>query len=65
MFATPQNLGAGSRAQHLKIALLDFALSFDNFRTVLMCRLIWPQGDILGHAFEKLTPIAGNLDQLG
>jgi hypothetical protein len=48
------NLGAGIRIeQDLKIVPLDFALSFDNFRTIRMCRLIWRQGDFLGVAFES------------
>jgi hypothetical protein len=47
------NLGAGLRARDLKIVPLDFALSFDNFRTVRMCRLIWRQSDFLGLAFES------------
>ena len=47
------NLGAGIRTQDLKIVSLDFVLSFDDFRTVRMCRLIWRQGDFLGVAFES------------
>jgi hypothetical protein len=48
------NLGAGIRIeQDLKIVPLDFALSFDNFRTIRMCRLIWRHGDFLGVAFES------------
>ena len=47
------NLGAGIRAQNLQIIPLDFALSFDNFRTVRMCRLIWRQGEFLGVSFES------------
>jgi hypothetical protein len=47
------NLGAGIRGQGLKVLPLDFALSFDNFRTVRMCQLIWRQGDFLGVAFEN------------
>jgi hypothetical protein len=47
------NLGAGMRVQGLKMVPLDFALSFDNFRTVRMCRLIWRQSDFLGVAFES------------
>jgi hypothetical protein len=48
------NLGAGIRVeQDLKIMPSVFALSFDNFRTVRMCRLIWRQGDFLGVAFES------------
>lgn len=47
------NLGAGIRAQDLTVVPLDFALSFDNFRTVRMCRLIWRQGEFFGVAFES------------
>ena len=47
------NLGASFRTQDLKVVPLDFALSFDNFRTVRMCRLIWRQDDFLGVAFES------------
>jgi hypothetical protein len=47
------NLGAGVRVQDLKVAPLDFALSFDNFRTIRMCRLIWRQSDFLGVAFKS------------
>jgi hypothetical protein len=46
------NLGAGVRIQDLKVVPLDFALSFDNFRSVHMCLLIWRQGDFLGVAFK-------------
>jgi hypothetical protein len=46
------NRGAGIRTQE-KIVPLDFPLSFDNFRTVRMCRLIWRQGEFLGVAFES------------
>jgi hypothetical protein len=47
------NLGAGIRAPNLQIMPLDFALSFDNFRTVRKCRLIWRQDDFLSVAFES------------
>jgi hypothetical protein len=47
------NRGAGMRAQNLKIVPLDFELSFDNFRTVRMCRLIWRDDEFLGVAFES------------
>jgi hypothetical protein len=46
------NLGAGIHAQELTVIPLEFALSFDNFRTVRMCRLIWRQGEFLGVGFE-------------
>ena len=47
------NLGAGARAQELKAVPLGFGLSFDNFRTVRMCHLIWRRGDFFGVAFES------------
>jgi hypothetical protein len=47
------NVGAGIRAQELTVVPLEFALSFDNFRTIRMCRLIWRQDDFLGVAFES------------
>ena len=47
------NGGAGIRAQDLKVLPMSFALSFDNFRSVRMCRLIWRQADFFGAAFER------------
>jgi hypothetical protein len=47
------NVGAGIRAPNLRIMPLDFVLSFDNFRTVRKCRLIWRQDDFFGVAFES------------
>ena len=47
------NSGAGIRLQGLKVIPLEFALSFDNFKTVRMCRLAWRQGDLFGVAFES------------
>jgi hypothetical protein len=46
------NRGAGIRAHDLKIVPLEFGLSFDKFRTIRTCRLVWRQGDFLGMAFE-------------
>jgi hypothetical protein len=31
----------------------NFELSFDNFRSIHKCRLIWRDGDSLGVAFEN------------
>jgi hypothetical protein len=45
--------GAGIYAPGLKVVPLDLALSFDNFRTVRRCRLIWRHRDFLGVAFES------------
>ena len=36
----------------------NFALSFDNFRAVHMCRLIWRQGEFLGVVFENCDTAA-------
>jgi hypothetical protein len=47
------NSGAGIRAQNLQIMPLDFELSFDGFRTVRNCRLIWRQDKFFGVAFES------------
>jgi hypothetical protein len=47
------NLGAGIRAQGLQIIPLHFELSFDGFRTVRKCRLIWRQHELFGVAFES------------
>jgi hypothetical protein len=47
------NAGAGIRSQDLAVLPLNFALSFDNFRTIRKCRLIWRDGDFLGVAFEN------------
>ena len=47
------NSGAGIIGQNLQIMPLDFALSFDGFRTLRSCRLIWRQNDLLGVAFES------------
>jgi hypothetical protein len=47
------NSGAGIQLQGLKLIPLEFALSFDNFRSVRMCRLVWRKGDIFGATFES------------
>jgi hypothetical protein len=48
------NRGAGIRAENLKIVPVNFALSFDNFPSVHMCRLIWLQGEFLRPGVRKL-----------
>jgi hypothetical protein len=62
------NLGAGIRIeQDLKIVPLDFALSFDNFRTVRMCRLIWRQATFSEWPSKADRPVVRaplNLDRL-
>jgi hypothetical protein len=47
------NVGAGIRTQDLPALPLNFELSFDNFRTIRKCRLIWRNGDLVGVAFES------------
>ena len=47
------NSGARIRLQGPKVIPMEFALSFDNFRSVRMCRLVWRQGDFFGAAFES------------
>jgi hypothetical protein len=47
------NRGAGIRTHHLSVLPTSFDLTFDNFRTVRKCRLIWRKGDYLGLAFES------------
>jgi len=47
------NHGAGVRLNGLNIVPFDFGISFDNFRTMRKCRLIWRDGDFVGAAFES------------
>jgi hypothetical protein len=58
------NLGAGVRTQDLKIVPPDFALSFDNFRTVRMWTDLAPRR-LYRRGLQKLTAVEGNLDRLG
>jgi hypothetical protein len=45
-------MGAGLRLTGLNIVPSEFGISFDNFRTMRRCRLIWRDGDFVGAAFE-------------
>jgi hypothetical protein len=47
------NHGAGVRTHDLPMLPTTFDLTFDNFRTIRRCRLIWREGDSLGLAFEN------------
>ena len=47
------NRGAGTRTHDLSVLPTNFNLTFDNFRTIRRCRLIWREGDFLGLAFES------------
>jgi hypothetical protein len=46
------NSGAGIRLERLNVLPVEFDLSFDNFRTVRKCRLVWRETDFVGVAFE-------------
>jgi hypothetical protein len=47
------NHGAGIQLNGLSIISSEFGVSFDNFRTMRQCRLIWRDGDFVGAAFES------------
>jgi hypothetical protein len=47
------NAGAGVRLANLELLPIDFDLSFDNFRTVRKCRLVWRKNSFLGIAFKN------------
>jgi hypothetical protein len=45
--------GARIRLRGLTLLPPNFKLTFDNFRTVQKCRLIWRRGDVVGLIFEN------------
>ena len=47
------NDGAGIRLNGLNVVPFEFDVSFDNFRTMRRCRLIWRDGDFIGAKFES------------
>jgi hypothetical protein len=46
------NQGASLRLNGLSTVPSEFGISFDRFRTMHLCRLIWRDGDFLGVAFS-------------
>ena len=46
------NSGAGVRLEALHVLPTEFDLSFDNFRTVRKCLLVWRENDFIGVRFE-------------
>ena len=46
------NRGAKIRTHDLALQPTIINLTFDNFRTIRRCRLIWRAGDLFGTAFE-------------
>jgi hypothetical protein len=47
------NHGAGLRLNGLNLLPFEFGISFDNFHTMRLCRLVWRDGDFVGAAFES------------
>ena len=47
------NLCACIRLNGLSIVPSEFGISFDSFRTMRLCRMVWRQGDFLGVAFKN------------
>jgi hypothetical protein len=47
------NQGASLRLNGVSIVPSEFGISFDKFRTMRRCRLIWRDGDFVGAAFES------------
>jgi len=47
------NVGTQIRLNRLSVLPPNFELSFDNFRSVRKCRLIWRRDDFIGIAFEN------------
>ena len=47
------NDGAGIRLSGLNIVPSEFGVSFDNFRTMRLCRLAWRDDDFVGVTFES------------
>jgi hypothetical protein len=50
------NHGAGIRLDRLNILPFDFQVSFDNFRTIGNCRLIWRNGNFVGVTWSSMEP---------
>jgi len=47
------NGGAGIQLRDVNALPPDFELTFDSFRTIRRCRVIWRQGDVVGVAFQN------------
>jgi hypothetical protein len=47
------NEGAGIRLDRLPVIPIDFKLSFDNFRTMRNCHLVWREGDFVGVSLDR------------
>ena len=51
------NHGAGLRLNGLIMVPSEFGISFDNFRTMRRCRLIWGDGDLSVHRFKEVSNV--------
>jgi hypothetical protein len=47
------NHGASLRLNGLNLLPSEFGISFDRFRTMRRCRLVWRDGDFVGATFES------------
>lgn len=47
------NDGAGIRLNGLSVMPSDFGISFDRFRTMRKCRMVWRDGNFTGAVFES------------
>jgi PilZ domain len=47
------NCGAGILLQDPNVLPMDFELTFDHFRTIRRCRVMWRQGDFVGVSFQN------------
>jgi hypothetical protein len=60
------NQGAGIRLERLNIVPSEFQVSFDNFRTIGNCRLIWRDGNLVGVSWtpDRMTIPANRVASL-
>jgi len=42
-----------SAFEGLSVVPLEFDLSFDNFRTIRKCKMVWREGDFAGVQFDN------------
>jgi hypothetical protein len=52
--------GARIRSDELKLVPTDFYLTFDRFRTIARCRLVWRCQNRIGVTFEKWVQVRGH-----
>jgi hypothetical protein len=46
------NSGAGIQIERMPIIPINFELSFDNFKTIRKCRLVWRHNEFVGAALN-------------